>query len=82
MVKRLKVTIFNHFYIYLHTYSIGIPTNQQSLYTPGIVYGAAPISISSTYAEGFDQHQKLLQLQGSATQAGHGKKLTYFLAKN
>ena len=56
--------------------------NQQSLYTPGVVYGAAPISISSTYAGGFDQHQKMLQLQASATQAGHGKKLTYFLVKN
>ena len=60
--------------MFTFTYLIGIPTNQQILYTPGFGYG----DWYSDTAKGFDQHQKMLQLQASASQAGHGKKLTYF----
>ena len=60
--------------IFTFTYSIGIPPNQPLLQTPGVGHG----DWYSDYAKGFDQHQKMLQLQASASQAGHGKKLTYF----
>ena len=46
---------------------------------PRVGYGAAPIYSTYTYARGFDQ--KMLQLQGSATQAGQGRKMNYLLSK-